>query len=143
MAAGRPTDYKPEYCKKLIAHMTKGLSFESFAASIDSCKQTLYGWVDKFPEFLDAKRKGESKSLEWWEKAGQEGLWSEITYDANGKPESRKVLNATIWIFNMKNRHKWRDRHDVDVKTEDVSALKKLSMAELKDLVKKNLKEDE
>ena len=42
---GRPTKYKKKYCKMLIDHMKKGLTYETFAATIDDdtvCRRTLY-----------------------------------------------------------------------------------------------------
>lgn len=37
----------------------------------------------------------------WWEKVGRE---------ASG---GRRKIDSTAWIFNMKNRFKWKDRNDV------------------------------
>ncbi len=137
---GRPSDYKPEYCKKLLDHMEEGLSFESFGAIPEVSKQTLYTWTEKHAEFLDAKRKGEIKSLLWWERQGKKGLWDETSYGENGKPEFKKTLNSTVWIFNMKNRHKWRDRHEIETQVAEVNPavewLKKLSTEQLLDLIK-------
>lgn len=99
MPAGRPTDYDPSYCEKLIAHMTMGLSFESFAATINTHRATLYDWVQKFPEFDDAKKKGIEKSLLWHEAHGNKSI-------AGGN----KNFNSTAWIFAMKNKFRWADR---------------------------------
>jgi hypothetical protein len=92
--------YKPEYCEMLIDHMAQGLSFESFCGSINIVKRTGYTWVKEHPDFAEAKDIGFEKNREFWEKVGIEGLW--------GDKDSR--FNSTVWVFNMKNRHGWRDR---------------------------------
>ena len=68
--AGRPTDYKEEYCEMLIAHMSKGFSFESFAGVIGAAKQTIYNWLEANPEFMDAKNAAFEKSRLFWEGVG-------------------------------------------------------------------------
>lgn len=105
---GRPTDYRPEYCKLLIEHMAKGFSYETFGAEVDVCKQTVYTW-EKHPEFLDAKKKAFTKCQKFWEQQGTLGLWNDP------KGES---LNSSVWIFNMKNRFKWADRQEIEQKVD-------------------------
>jgi len=58
MPAGRPTDYKPEYCQMLIDHMAEGLSFTSFAAIVGDCYDTISDWRKIHPEFLQAYKIG-------------------------------------------------------------------------------------
>jgi len=106
---GRPDGYKPEYCKLLIKHGVTGLSFEAFAGKISTTFKTLYNWADKYPEFLQAKKEFEAKSRIFWEQEGIDGLWSISTRNKDGSTTS-KSLNSSVWIFNMKNRHKWRDK---------------------------------
>ncbi len=101
MPAGQPTKYKRKYCKMLIEHMCKGYSFESFAADLDTCKQTLYTWLEVHPEFLDAKKLATAKSMKWWEGQGVKGLWTE---------EGGAKLNTGVYVFNMKNRFGWADQ---------------------------------
>ena len=97
----RPTKYKPEYCDKLIQHMSEGLSYESFAAVISVNRDTLYNWEKVHQEFFDAKKEGFSQNLLFWEKAGLAGM-------------ADKSFNSTVWIFNMKNRHMWKDKQEID-----------------------------
>ena len=90
--------------------MKKGFSFESFGKSpVCVSKQTLYDWMEKHPEFLDARKKGDIESLAWWEEQGMKGLFT-----PGGK--EGVTFNSSTWIFNMKNRHRWRDRieHSTD-----------------------------
>lgn len=121
---GRPTLYDPKYPKMLIEHMASGLSYESFAGVISTHRDTLYAWEKakdekgelKYPEFSDAKKEGSEKNLLYWEKVGHDGLWDETHYDEKtGKPTYKKALNSTVWIFSMKNRHRWKDRQEVEV----------------------------
>lgn len=98
---GRPTKYKPEYCQMLIDHMEKGLSFESFAGTINACDDTLRNWANRYPEFFNARKEGYAKNRAFWEKLGMAGLTGKIA-----------GFNASVWIFNMKNRFKWTDRQE-------------------------------
>lgn len=110
---GRPTKYKEEYCDMLIEHMKQGYSFESFASRVGVHVDSLYEWCKMFPEFSESKKKGFASSQTFWEDAAIKGLWN-IT-------EHGQTLNTSLWIFNMKNRFKWTDRHEVtkDVKDMD------------------------
>jgi hypothetical protein len=102
--AGRPTDYRKEYCELLIEHMGNGLSFESFAAVVNASKQTLYDWAEANPEFLDSKNIAFERSRLFWERVG-----IDIAVKGEG--------NATAYIFNMKNRFKqeWRDKVETGI----------------------------
>ena len=86
--------------------MAQGLSFESFAAVIDTHRDTLYEWANKHPDFSDAKKRGFDKNLLWWEK----------THNDNIMLPKHMSFNSTGWIFNMKNRHGWRDKVEVENK---------------------------
>ena len=101
MPGGRPTKYDPKYCQMVIDHMATGLSFEAFAAVIGVAKETLYTWVDKHPEFMDAKKEAFEKSRLFWEKVGV----GQATGEIKG--------SSTTWIFNMKNRFGYRDKIEV------------------------------
>ena len=111
MPAGRPTDYKPEYCAEAIDYIGHGKSKEAFAGHLGICKQTLYTWMDKYPEFLDAVNKGETISQDFWEELGITGI------------TEGNHFNAATWIFNMKNRFKWKDRHDITSEDKQLKGL--------------------
>lgn len=96
--------YKKEFCQKLVEYMKTGLSFESFGAEVDASKQTLYNWLEKHTEFVDARRKGESYARQQWERWGIQGMTNQIPF-----------FNGHIWAFGMKNkfREEWKDQVDV------------------------------
>lgn len=124
--AGRPTDYEDRFCDLLIDHMKQGLSFESFGGTIGCVKQTLYNWTEKFPQFMDAKKEGELRSLFFWEIQGLKGLWVE---------KEGPTFNTTNFIFQMKNRFGWRDRSHDEVRQE-LAAKQELSDEQFARLVK-------
>lgn len=95
---GQPTRYKPEYCAQLIAHMSSGLSFETFAAVIKVNQDTIHEWAKVHPEFSEAKKEAWSQNMLFWERVGMTGMAGKI-----------QGFNAAVYIFNMKNRFKWRD----------------------------------
>lgn len=101
-SVGRPTKYKPEFCKMLIEHMEQGFSYESFAGLIGVCKQTIYSF-EKHTEFLDSKKIAFEKNRLFWEKAGITGMFM------GGKDNP---FNSTVWVFNMKNRFNWSDKKE-------------------------------
>ena len=100
---GRPTKYNPSLCKDLIEHMKEGLSFEAFAGKHRVSKDTMYVWLNKHPEFANAKNIGTDLCRLFWEKTGRAGVLGKIPN-----------FNATVWIFNMKNRFGWRDKHEIE-----------------------------
>jgi len=85
--------------------MAKGFSYESFAGKkqVQVNKDTLYEWEKKHQDFSDAKKKGESASLLFWEDLGIKLC--------KGILESK---SAAIYCFTMKNRFKWRNNDDTD-----------------------------
>lgn len=135
---GRPPDYKPEFCQMLIDHMAEGLSYETFAAVIKTSRKTLYNWENAtytentapspdlvgapmYPEWSAAKEEGITRCQQFWEMAGRNmmlGLKTEQKdKDGNIKSIDYTKGNATVWIFNMKNRFNWKDK--VDHTTDD------------------------
>jgi len=103
---GRKPEYKPEFCELLETHFETGKSFASFGGTkeVSVSRKTLYEWLDKYPAFLEAKERGELKSLLWWEDMGIKGMFAP------------KEFSANLWIFNMKNRFKaygWADQKEL------------------------------
>lgn len=129
---GGPSKYRPEYCQQLIDFMAKGYSIEAFAGDISVCIDTISEWVKTHPEFSAAKRLGQTKSLRFWEMQGIDGLRDEF---------QGSKFNSAVWIFNMKNRHRWRDKQEVEFEDKNETArekIKKLSTTELKKLIKES-----
>lgn len=129
---GRPSKYKPEYCELLIDHMSKGLSFESFAGVVGTCKQTIYNWTEEFPAFLDAKSQATAKCRLWWEEAGLSGMFM------GGKDNP---FQSAIWVYNMKCRFRdeWTERKDVVLQAQVQDTTPKESAEETLERLKKML----
>lgn len=106
---GRPSKYKPEYCEQLIEHMSNGYSFDSFAGVVEVNQDTLHEWTKVHEDFSESKKIAFSKSQIFWEKIGIDNIVN--TSESFGEGQSiSKTLNASAWIFNMKNRFKWKDK---------------------------------
>jgi len=97
----KPTKYRKEHCEALINHMKEGLSFHAFAGRLLVSPRVLFDWVEKHPEFHEAKLIGEMVGLLFWEKTGIAGTHGKI-----------KGFQQASFIFNMKARfakYGWRD----------------------------------
>ena len=103
----RPTKYKKELCQQVIDFMYQGMSIEEVCYELMICKQTFYNWCETYPEFLDAKKKGESFSQGWWMKQGRVNM-------------ENKDFSATLFYMNMKNRFGWKDKQDITTNDKDV-----------------------
>ena len=64
---GPPSQYRPEYCQRIIDYMGKGHTLTAFAGSIDVDKQTVYRWISKYPEFSEAADRAKAKQVCPWE----------------------------------------------------------------------------
>lgn len=100
----RPTKYKKEYCEDIIEFMSKGGSLTQFAADIDVCRETVYEWGRVHSDFSDAIKKAKTKCEAYWEKIGHEGMY------LGGKDSP---FQASMYIFKMKARFGWKDKHEV------------------------------
>lgn len=93
------TEYKPEYCETLIKYMSQGKSFVSFAGHINVGKRTIYDWVERYPEFSEAKQIAKAKCEEYYINLGLDM--------ASGNLEK---CNATAYVWLTKNILRWTDR---------------------------------
>lgn len=100
MAGGRPTKYKPKYCKEIVEYMSTGKSVLQFAAKISVTKSSVYEWAKEFPEFSDA-----------FDNARQlcEAHWETIIQDKSVK---KKPGSDGILMFYMKNRFRWSEKEN-------------------------------
>lgn len=98
MTAGRPSDYDPAYCDEAITFLADGYSLAALAGKLSVTRQTIYNWIDQYPEFFDAVKTGQAKAALWWEQANRN-----LALTGQG--------NATSIIFGLKNRasDEWRD----------------------------------
>lgn len=74
MPAGRPTDYRAEYCERVVELGREGKSHAQIAAALDKARNTLYDWADVHPEFAQAMTRARDLSQAWFEDKGQGGL---------------------------------------------------------------------
>ncbi len=102
---GRPTDYAPGFCERVVELGKEGYSKAMIAGELDVVRQTLDNWAAQHPEFLDAMTCAREFSLAWWEKQGLEGIWS-------------RDFNAQAYRLQVMNRFPddWRDRQQVELK---------------------------
>lgn len=136
MPAGRPSEYKPEYCEQIIEHMAKGNSFWSFAAEVDVSFETLSNWCAAHPEFLEAKKVGLGKLLKFDEQlalAGSSGQLKRLSRTEKITEEDGRVREVTYHepaqfaqtyhIFKMKNRYPkfYRDKIEIESSSGDQS----------------------
>ena len=124
---GRPSKYREDYDALLIDFMAEGMSFEAFGGHIGVTRPTLYTWLDKHPGFKAAYDLGQTKCQEWWENLGKQMargvseervLVKELHRETPDGVVTEQVYgpaspNASVWIFNMKNRFGWRDKTEL------------------------------
>lgn len=135
LPAGRPSEFRAEYCDLLISHMKSGGSLEAFAAKIPCAIQTLYNWLDAHPEFLEARKAGMGHLTTFYEDLGKMMAAGQLKFlksekpmlDEKGKPVLHPVTGQVMmhreydhvtgspaaWIFLTKNLLGWRDKKDI------------------------------
>lgn len=112
---GRPTKYKPEYCQLIIEHCSKGYSIESFAGLVGVHQDTIREWTLNYPDFSASKKEAIERSRLFWETIGINHILDEniVETEGNKRISTTKKLNTGVWVFNMKNRFRWVDRHEI------------------------------
>jgi hypothetical protein len=108
---GRPTDYSPHFCDKVMALGELGKSRHQLAVALGCCKRTFQTWEKKYPDFLAATTRARELAQAWWEDQGQIGIW-----------EGNK-FNANAYRLQMTNRFpdQWRDKRRLEHARKDNS----------------------
>lgn len=99
---GRPTDYRPEYCDKVIEWGTLGKSKSWMAAQLDVCHQTILRWEAAHLDFSEAMARAEAKAQAHWEDLGHLNI-------------KERDFNSSVWSRSMAARFpkQWREKHAV------------------------------
>ena len=129
------TKYSEDFPRRAEGYARDGLIDEQMAAKLGISKQTFYDYQKRYPDFLDAIKRGKApvdddvesallKSALGWD---YEEVHTEIR-EVNGKQYKtiKKVKRIvppsnTAQIFWLKNRRpkKWRDKQDLNI-TDDI-----------------------
>lgn len=110
MVKGRPSKYDPRLCDLALSYLSKGYSKQALAGKLGISRETLYEWCRTHEDFSDTIKKGEAKSLMFWEEKGMDGMMGKT-----------KGFNSIVWIFTMKNRFGWSDQGYVEEKVVESS----------------------
>jgi len=73
---GRPTDYRPAYCRRVESLGRKGKSRAEIAYALNIARSTLYQWASQHTEFAEALEKAKAAEQHWWEEIGRANLTS-------------------------------------------------------------------
>lgn len=73
--------------------MGKGFSKKAVAGCLGISREGLYRWCRRYPEFRDTIKRGEMRSLLFWERMGLLGTVGKL-----------KDFNESVWMFTMKTR---------------------------------------
>lgn len=106
MALGRPTEYDPAFCERVIKLGADGASKREMAAELGISHDTFHRWMNERQDFSDAVKEAMHISQAWWEKQGRIATFG-----------GHDGFNATSYIFQMKNRFRdeWNDTVRQDV----------------------------
>ncbi len=133
---GSVTHYQKKYCEMLIEHMSKGFSFSSFGADINTCAKTLNNWVNEYPEFGMARRIGHEKAKKYIESIAN----MKMRGVENAKFSAKKSDTALI-IFFLKTR--FRDEYSERFEVDHTSAGKSITLKYELNRIKKEEDEKE
>lgn len=104
---GRPTDYRLEFCDRVIELGKQGLSVAEMAADVGVAKFTLLRWEAAHEEFRDAMAIARTLAQAWWEEKGR----SHIVNEPNGPS-----LNSSLYSRSMAARFPddWRENSRIE-----------------------------
>lgn len=117
---GRPTTYKPEYCKAIVDLAKTGAGMVEWALACDTDRPTLYYWAEQHPEFLTALSRAKMEEQKWWETEGRSGMRAE-------------KFNALVWKTSMQARFRddYTERKINEVSGPDGGAIKTESVTRI------------
>jgi len=100
--------YRSEYAHQLTEMFKNGEDVAEVANKLGISKSTFHNWVIDHPEFKKAYEFGKTASEAWWTRLGRAGAAGKVT------------IQPASWIFNMRNKFQWTDKHVHDVVFKEV-----------------------
>jgi len=102
----------PEGWEKETLELYKegGSDIEVRASILDISQDLWERFIKEEPSFSLTIKRGRALSESWWIKNGRSNL-------------KDKEFNYTGWYMNMKNRFKWKDKHDVTTDGKEVKGV--------------------
>jgi hypothetical protein len=99
MPPGRPSDYDPEYCTKVLDLGKKGKSRVEIAYELDVGTTTLQRWEAAHEDFRVAMARAKEAEQVWWERKGRRNLQAQH-------------FQASMWSRSMAARfpNDWREK---------------------------------
>lgn len=109
---GAPTKYNPKWVTMLASMFEEGQSVLEVAVKLGVCRDSLYEYASKYPEFSDALTRGRQISQAWWELQGRKNLFDVNEYDAETKLSRSQKFNDRLWYRNVACRFKddWSEK---------------------------------
>jgi hypothetical protein len=140
--AGRPTDYREEYCEQAEKLCKLGATDAELADFFEVDESTINNWKIAHPEFFESIKKGKfladanvadslyQRARGYKHEAVKIFPNGGTKEDEDGNKESAPLIvpyiehyppDTTAAIFWLKNRQpkKWRDKQEIDVRTPD------------------------
>lgn len=102
--AGRPAKYTEvwgnDHAGEMLGYWADGASLAEVCLAMGIVRTSYYKLCKLSEAFSDADKLGRTNSEAWWVQLGKDGATGE------------KPVQASVWIFNMKNRFGWRDKSE-------------------------------
>lgn len=119
MPGGRPTDYKEEYCERVIEFGRQGFSRVQMAAELEIAKSTIQEWEKNHPEFSVAMTRAMTLSQAWWEKKGQDCLVmpAGVSFQASAWSRSMAARFPDDWREKTATEHSGPDGGPIKAET--------------------------
>jgi transposase-like protein len=101
---GRPTKYTPDMVERAYTLLRgSGLPMEQLAVALGVHRDTLYEWMELYPEFSDAVKKGRD---EFDTVEVEKSLFYKATV-------TKDTVAQIFWLKN-RNPRRWRDKQDLE-----------------------------
>lgn len=123
---GRPSDYKPEFCEKVVKLGEEGASKVDIADALETTVKTLYNWMDQHPDFLHAMERAEQKAEIWWAAQGKKALWTP-GFNTAAWSRSMAARFPKTWRENKNVEHTGKDGTPIEVKVDTTISVDHLS----------------
>lgn len=117
---GRPSEYDPAFCQRVVELAREGMSLTEIASELDVARSSLYEWEKVHPDFSDALARARQECQAWWERKGRSGL------DAPG-------FNASLWGKNVSCRfpRDWTEKTKAEISGPEGGPLNVVTRIEL------------